>query len=118
MPLIETQDLWKTYVMGTEEVHALRGVSIQIERGDRILQRIADESGGRAFFPLKLQEVSDAFSEIQEELRSQYAVAYKPPDFKADGSYRPNQTCQSPPGFGLFIALDSGPGSAVWWQLQ
>ena len=27
--------------------------------------------------------------EIQEELRSQYAVAYKPPDFKADGSYRP-----------------------------
>src|SRR5437588_2468524 len=33
-----------------------------IERGDRILQRIADESGGRAFFPLKLQEVSDAFS--------------------------------------------------------
>ena len=60
-----------------------------IERGDRILQRIADESGGRAFFPLKIQEVSDAFSEIQEELRSQYAVAYKPPDFKADGSYRP-----------------------------
>ena len=60
-----------------------------IERGDRILQRIADESGGRAFFPLKLQEVSDAFSEIQEELRSQYAVAYKPPDFKSDGSYRP-----------------------------
>src|SRR5438552_2976993 len=60
-----------------------------IERGDKILQRIADESGGRAFFPLNLQEVSDAFSEIQEELRSQYAVAYKPPDFKSDGSYRP-----------------------------
>ena len=33
MSLIETRDLWKTYVMGTEEVHALRGVSIQIERG-------------------------------------------------------------------------------------
>jgi VWFA-related protein len=60
-----------------------------VERGDKILQRIADETGGRAFFPLKIQEVSDAFSEIQEELRSQYAVAYKPPDFKADGSYRP-----------------------------
>ena len=60
-----------------------------IERGDKILQRIAEETGGRAFFPLKIQEVSDAFSEIQEELRSQYAVAYKPPDFKADGSYRP-----------------------------
>jgi putative ABC transport system ATP-binding protein len=34
MALIETQDLWKTYVMGSEEIHALRGVSIQIERGE------------------------------------------------------------------------------------
>lgn len=36
MALIETVDLWKTYVMGTEEVHALRGVSIQIERGEYV----------------------------------------------------------------------------------
>src|SRR5947207_3267020 len=32
MALIETRDLWKTYVMGSEEIHALRGVSIDIER--------------------------------------------------------------------------------------
>src|ERR671912_627342 len=36
MPLIETQDLWKTYVMGDEEIHALRGVSIVIERGEYV----------------------------------------------------------------------------------
>jgi putative ABC transport system ATP-binding protein len=36
MSLIETQDLWKTYQMGTEEVHALRGVSIAIERGEYV----------------------------------------------------------------------------------
>jgi putative ABC transport system ATP-binding protein len=36
MALIETVDLWKTYVMGTEEIHALRGVSIQIERGEYV----------------------------------------------------------------------------------
>jgi putative ABC transport system ATP-binding protein len=36
MPLIETRDLWKTYVMGEEEIHALRGVSIQIERGEYV----------------------------------------------------------------------------------
>src|SRR6185436_6240268 len=36
MALIETDDLWKTYVMGTEEVHALRGVSIGIERGEYV----------------------------------------------------------------------------------
>jgi putative ABC transport system ATP-binding protein len=36
MPLIETRDLWKTYQMGDEEIHALRGVNIQIERGEYV----------------------------------------------------------------------------------
>jgi putative ABC transport system ATP-binding protein len=36
MPLIETRDLWKTYVMGDEEIHALRGVFITIERGEYV----------------------------------------------------------------------------------
>jgi putative ABC transport system ATP-binding protein len=36
MALIETRDLWKTYVMGAEEIHALRGVSIEIERGEYV----------------------------------------------------------------------------------
>jgi putative ABC transport system ATP-binding protein len=36
MPLIQTADLWKTYLMGEEEIHALRGVSIGIERGEYV----------------------------------------------------------------------------------
>jgi putative ABC transport system ATP-binding protein len=36
MPLIETRDLWKSYQMGDEQIHALRGVSIQIERGEYV----------------------------------------------------------------------------------
>ena len=36
MALIETRDLWKTYVMGSEEIHALRGVSVEIERGEYV----------------------------------------------------------------------------------
>jgi putative ABC transport system ATP-binding protein len=36
MALIETRDLWKTYVMGAEEIHALRGVSMEIERGEYV----------------------------------------------------------------------------------
>ena len=36
MALIDVRDLWKTYVMGSEEIHALRGVSIQIERGEYV----------------------------------------------------------------------------------
>ena len=36
MALIETRDLWKTYVMGEEEIHALRGVSVEIDRGEYV----------------------------------------------------------------------------------
>ncbi len=57
-------------------------------RGDKVLERLADATGGRAFFPFKIQDVSNAFAEIQDELRSQYLLAYKPADLKADGRYR------------------------------
>ncbi|MFY9740665.1 MAG: VWA domain-containing protein [Candidatus Sulfotelmatobacter sp.] len=56
--------------------------------GDKVLERIADATGGRAFFPFQIRDVSNAFGEIQDELRSQYAISYKPADFKADGHYR------------------------------
>src|SRR3954466_3527537 len=36
MALIETKDLWKTYQMGSEEIHALRGVSIEIQKGEYV----------------------------------------------------------------------------------
>jgi len=55
---------------------------------DKILERIADATGGRAFAPFQIRDVANAFSDIQDELRSQYAVAYKPADFKHDGHYR------------------------------
>lgn len=58
------------------------------DRGDKVMERIADATGGRSFFPFKIQDVSNAFTDIQEELRSQYAIAYKPADFVGDGHYR------------------------------
>jgi Ca-activated chloride channel homolog len=57
-------------------------------KGDKVLERIADATGGRAFFPFQLRDVANAFAEIQDELRSQYAVSYKPADFRSDGRYR------------------------------
>jgi Ca-activated chloride channel family protein len=56
--------------------------------GDKVLERIADATGGRPFFPFQIRDVANAFAEIQEELRSQYDVSYKPADFKADGHFR------------------------------
>ncbi len=60
----------------------------QKTRGDKILEHFADETGGKAFFPFKIQDVSDAFSQIEDELRSQYDVSYKPADFAPNGKYR------------------------------
>ena len=56
--------------------------------GDRVLERIADATGGRAYVPFQLTEVANDFANIQEELRSQYAISYKPADFRPDGRYR------------------------------
>jgi len=56
-------------------------------KGDKVLERFADATGGRAFFPFKIEDVANAFSEIQDELRSQYLLAYKPADFQADGRF-------------------------------
>ncbi len=57
-------------------------------RGDKVLEQLCEETGGRAFFPSKVEDVAHAFNTIQDELRSQYALSYKPADFEADGRYR------------------------------
>ncbi len=57
-------------------------------RGDKVLEHFAEETGGKAFFPFKIEDVANAFTEISDELRSQYAISYKPADFLADGKYR------------------------------
>ena len=56
-------------------------------KNDKVLERIADATGGRAFFPFQLTDVANAFTEIQDELRSQYALSYKPAQFKTDGRF-------------------------------
>jgi Ca-activated chloride channel family protein len=57
-------------------------------KGLKNLERIADRTGGRLYTPRQITGVANAFTSIQEELRSQYAVSYKPEAFKLDGHYR------------------------------
>jgi Ca-activated chloride channel homolog len=52
------------------------------------LRRVSDRTGGRAFFPLAPGELQLAFSQIDQELRSQYLIAYSPTNKNRDGSYR------------------------------
>lgn len=57
-------------------------------RGQKNLEAIAEATGGRSYRPTRITEVADAFNAIQTELRSQYAVSYKPAEFKLNGHYR------------------------------
>jgi VWFA-related protein len=57
-------------------------------RGQKNLESIAEATGGRSYVPRQITEVANAFAGIQEELRSQYAVSYKPAAFTLDQHYR------------------------------
>ena len=52
------------------------------------LRKISERTGGRAYFPKDERELRQAFQQIQEEMRSQYLIAYEPANQKRDGSYR------------------------------
>jgi Ca-activated chloride channel family protein len=59
-----------------------------VMRGDKVLEQLADATGGRAFFPFKMKDITHSYDAIEDELRSQYVVSYKPANFDADGRYR------------------------------
>jgi len=63
-------------------------VSPSKDKGDEVLRVISEATGGMAFFPVKIEDVAVGFHNIQEELRSQYSLVYRPADFKQDGSFR------------------------------
>jgi VWFA-related protein len=52
------------------------------------LRKVSDRTGGRAFFPAQPSELQSSFAQIDQELRSQYLIAYTPTNKNRDGSYR------------------------------
>jgi Ca-activated chloride channel family protein len=58
------------------------------DSGDKYLERMAEETGGRAFFTGDMLALERAFKKIGEQLRSQYIVTYKPTNDRFDGSER------------------------------
>ena len=57
--------------------------------GDKVLKRYAEETGGRAFFPFKAEDLGQSFENIANELRHQYNVFYRPDPLRTDGLYHP-----------------------------
>ena len=75
--------------LAAETVIYVIGIGSKLEGVDRdTLRELAQRTGGRAFFPGKKFDLNAAFTEIEQELRTQYLLAYSSTNKKRDGAYR------------------------------
>lgn len=85
------------YAIGISDPSAY-GFSGQSGRGRGALKKLAEETGGRAIFPSKLEELGEAFDQIAKELRSQYSLGYTPTNRARDGKFRKIEIKAKPKG--------------------
>lgn len=69
-------------------IDGLKLALAELESSERYLMRIAEETGGRIFLPESFDDLSDAYQQVADELRSQYLIFYTPTNPTRDGSYR------------------------------
>jgi VWFA-related protein len=62
-------------------------ISHESTDGDKVLKYLTEETGGRAFFPFKVEDLEQSFENIANELRHQYNIFYRPDPLKTDGLY-------------------------------
>jgi Ca-activated chloride channel homolog len=60
---------------------------MHLTEGDKVLNDLAEETGGRAFFPYHVDDLDQSFQDIGDELRNQYSIAYIPTNSTLDGKY-------------------------------
>jgi VWFA-related protein len=61
----------------------------QESEGDKVLDYLSKETGGRTYFPFRAQDLEQDFENIANELRSQYSILFRPEPLKTDGRYHP-----------------------------
>jgi Ca-activated chloride channel family protein len=57
--------------------------------GDKVLKYFTEETGGRSYFPFKVEDLEQSFENIANELRHQYIILYRPEPLKTDGLFHP-----------------------------
>jgi Ca-activated chloride channel homolog len=63
-------------------------MGVKAPQADKVMRKLAEETGGKAFFPFKAEDLSQSFLDIGIELRSQYSLAYRSSSASRDGSFR------------------------------
>lgn len=64
------------------------GLGYSDAKASYVLQRLADYSGGRCYFPREASDLNSVYSKVGEDLRSQYIIGYYPKDLRFDGRWR------------------------------
>src|SRR6516162_9425144 len=82
---ISTSTQWVTLDDPSKEKTGNR--KYHLTEGDKVLQDLADEIGGRSFYPYHVDDLDQSFQDIGVELRNQYSLAYNPTNHQLDGRY-------------------------------
>jgi Ca-activated chloride channel family protein len=93
LPFEEVLDLAKRsetaiYAIGLRSTENSAAVSRGFKEAEFVLRQLAQETGGRAFFPAQLSDLVNVYGQIADELSSQYTVGYASKNPKRDGSWR------------------------------
>jgi len=83
---ISTSIQWVT-TTAEKDCRATGTCKYHLTDGDKILQDIAEETGGRSFFPYHVDDLDQSFQDIGDELRNQYQITYNPSNFVPNGKY-------------------------------
>ncbi len=87
-------------VIYTISTNRIEGVfSLEPELGDSNLKTLAAETGGRALFPARMEDLTRSFDRVLTEIRAQYSLAYGPTNGRRDGSFRTIHVVPSHKGY-------------------
>jgi Ca-activated chloride channel family protein len=90
VPFEEVLDLAKRSETAIYTI-ALRGADTQTKgfrEAEFVMRQLAQETGGRSFFPAKVEDLSNVYSQIADELASQYTLGYTSKNGRRDGAWR------------------------------
>src|SRR5215470_7008021 len=83
---ISTSIQWVT-TTAEKDCRATGTCKYHLTDGDKILQDLAEETGGRSFFPYHVDDLDQSFQDIGDELRNQYQITYNLSNFVPNGKY-------------------------------
>jgi VWFA-related protein len=83
---ISTSIQWVT-TTAEKDCRATGTCKYHLTEGDKILQDLAEETGGRSFYPYHVDDLDQSFQDIGDELRNQYQITYNPSNFVPNGKY-------------------------------